>query len=112
MVIEDRIGDTKTTELDGVFAYKIPVSKATFSFGMQMGFIRYANDPSSLNILDAGDPAFTQYTETKFNTGVGLMLKNDRYIVGISVPRLLPSSVSQGGQSIEVYKQNFYLFGS
>ena len=112
MVIQDKLGDTKNTEFNGVFAYKIPINKATFSFGMQTGFIRYESDPSQLKIRDPGDPAFTSLSEMKFNTGVGVMLKNDRYIVGISVPRLLPSTVSQGGQTIQLYSQNYYLFGS
>ncbi|MDZ4714489.1 MAG: type IX secretion system membrane protein PorP/SprF [Cytophagales bacterium] len=112
MVIQDKIGDTKNTEFQGVFAYKIQVKDSWLSFGMQTGFIRYQTDPSMLTIRDPGDPAFNQLTETKFNTGVGIMLKSDRYLVGISVPRLLPATVSQGGQSIALYSQNYYLFGS
>lgn len=112
MVIQDKLGDTKNTEYNGIFAYKIPLKDATFSFGLQMGFIRYTNDPSMLSIRDPGDPAFLQLSETKFNTGVGLMLKSDRYMIGLSVPRLLPATVSQGGQTIQLYSQNFYLFGA
>lgn len=112
MVIQDKLGDTKNTEFQGVFAYKIQLSDAWLSFGMQTGFIRYETDPSMLAIRDPGDPAFNQLTETKFNTGVGLLLKSDKYILGLSVPRLLPATVSQGGQSIELYQQTYYLFGS
>lgn len=112
MVIQDKLGDTKNTEFQGVFSYKIPVNKAWLSFGMQTGFIRYETDPSQLTIRDPGDPAFGELTETKFNTGVGILLKSDNYMVGLSVPRLLPATVSQGGQSIELYQQAYYLFGS
>ncbi len=112
MVIQDKIGDTKNTEFQATFAYKIQVKDSWLSFGMQTGFIRYENDPSSLTIRDPGDPAFMAMTETKFNTGVGVMMKGDRYIVGLSVPRLLPAAVSQGGQTIELYSQTYYLFGS
>jgi len=113
MVIQDKLGDNKNTEFQGVFSYKLPVSSTTsLSFGMQTGFIRYETDPSMLTIRDPGDPAFEELTETKFNTGVGLLLKSDNYMVGLSVPRLLPATVSQGGQTIELYKQTYYLFGS
>ena len=112
MVIQDKLGDTKNTEFQGVFAYKIKLNDTWLSFGMQTGFIRYETDPSMLAIRDPGDPAFAQLTETKFNTGVGLLLKSDKYILGLSVPRLLPATVSQGGQSIELYQQTYYLFGS
>jgi type IX secretion system PorP/SprF family membrane protein len=112
MVIQDKLGDTKNTEFQGVFSYKIPINNAWLSFGMQTGFIRYETDPSMLTIRDPGDPAFAQLTETKFNTGVGVILKSDNYMVGLSVPRLLPATTSQGGQTIELYQQAYYLFGS
>lgn len=112
MVIQDKLGDTKNTEFQGTFAYKIQLKNSWLSFGMQTGFIRYETDPSSLTIKDPGDPAFNQLTETKFNTGVGILLKSDNYMIGISVPRLLPATTSQGGQSIELYQQAYYLFGS
>ncbi|MEJ0056245.1 MAG: type IX secretion system membrane protein PorP/SprF [Bacteroidota bacterium] len=111
-VIQDKLGDTKNTEFNTLYSYKIKLSDATLSFGMQAGFIRYTSDPSGLSIRDPGDPAFVTLSEMKFNTGAGLLLKNDRYMVGLSVPRLLPTTVSQGGQTIQLYSQNYYLFGS
>ncbi len=112
MVVKDQLGDTKNTEFQGLVSYKIPLNTASLSFGMQTGFIRYETDPSSLTIRDPGDPAFVELTESKFNTGVGVLLKSDNYMFGVSVPRLLPATVSQGGQSIELYKQAYYFFGS
>lgn len=112
MVIQDKLGDNKNTEFQGLFSYRIPLNNASLSFGMQTGFIRYETIPSMLTIRDPGDPAFNQLTETKFNTGAGLLLKSDNYMIGISAPRLLPATVSQGGQTIELYKQTYYLFGS
>ncbi len=109
---QDKIGDTKNTEINGVYAYKIKMKNAVFSFGLQAGMVRYSNDASLLTIRDLGDPSFNSITETKFNVGTGLLLKSDRYIIGLSVPRLIPTSISQGGQSIELYKQHYYLFGS
>jgi len=110
-VVQDKIGENTTTEFAGVYSYKIDLNNASFSFGLQTGFIRYTNDPSRINVLDSGDPLFANLTETKFNTGAGLLLKSDRYTVGLSVPRLLPTTISQGGQEIELYQQHVYLFG-
>lgn len=109
---QDKIGDTKNTEVNAVYAYKIKMKNAVFSFGLQAGMIRYTNDASLLTIRDPGDDAFNSLSETKFNMGAGLLLKSDRYIVGFSVPRLVPVSISQGGQSIELYKRHYYLFGA
>ncbi len=111
-VNQDKLGDTKNTEVSAAYAYKINLKDAVLSLGLQAGFFRYSNDASLLTIRDPGDPSFNSLTETKFNVGTGALLKSDRYMVGLSVPRLIPTSVSQGGQSIELYKQHYYLFGS
>jgi len=112
LAVQDQLGDIKNTSYGGVFAYRIKLSQSTFSFGMQAGFTRYATDPDAVRVLNNPDPAFNQFTETKFNTGAGVLLQNERYTFGLSVPRMLASSVSQGGQSIQIYSQNFYLYGS
>lgn len=111
-VNQDQIGDTKNTEVSAAYAYKINLKDAVFSFGLQAGFIRYSNDATQLAIRDAGDPSFNLMAEAKFSMGAGVLLKSDRYIVGLSAPRLLPISLDQNGQSIELYKQHYYLFGS
>lgn len=112
LVTQDKLGDATNTEVNGVFAYRLNLDKTSLSFGMQTGFIQYQNDLSKLRILDPDDAAFTATTETKFNTGFGIQLKGDRFIAGLSVPRMLPATVSQGGQEIELYQQHYYLFGS
>jgi type IX secretion system PorP/SprF family membrane protein len=112
MAVQDQLGDIKNTQYGGTFAYKIKLTNSTFSFGMQAGVTRYATDPNAVKLFNPNDPAFNQFTETKFNTGVGVLLQNERYTLSLSVPRMLASTVSQGGQSIQVYSQNFYLFGA
>ncbi len=112
LAVQDQLGDIKNTQYGGVFSYRIKLSNSTFSFGMQAGFTRYATDPNAVRVLNNPDPAFNQFTETKFNTGAGVLLQSERYTLSLSMPRMLASSVSQGGQSIQVYGQNFYLYGS
>jgi len=111
-VIQDQIGENKNTELSMAYAYKINLENSTLSFGLQAGFINFTNQNDQLNIRNLDDPLFFPYSETNFNTGAGMMLISDRYIVGASVPRLLPATVSQGGETIQLYSQNYYLFGS
>lgn len=112
LVTQDKIGDNRTTEFSTAYAYKIKLSKSTFSFGLQAGAIRVSNDLSALRIRDDSDPNFSFYNEMKFNIGTGVLWKSDRYLVSFSVPRLLPVSISQGGQSIQIYNRNFYLMGA
>ncbi len=80
---------------------------------MQAGVVRFSTDPNAVKLLVNPDPAFNQFTETKFNTGVGVpFCQNEKYAVSLSVPHLLANSVSQGGESIQVYSQNIYLYGA
>jgi len=112
-VIQDQIGENKNTEFNASYSYRIDIKESQLSFGLQAGFINFTNNPDELNILDPDDPSFYPYSEIKFNTGAGLLLtNNDRYIIGLSVPRLLPATISMGGQDVTVYSQNYYVFGS
>jgi len=113
MVMQDKLGDIRNIEVSIPVSYKIQLQEETYlSFGMQAGFLNQRNDLSDLNIHDPTDDAFKSYSETKFNLGTGLMLKHDKYRIGISVPRLLPATINTSGTSIELYSQHYYLFGS
>lgn len=112
MATQDRIGDSKSTEFNTMYAYKINFKWATMSFGMQAGFTRYVSDPLLLTIRDSGDPSFNPIRVTNFNVGSGILFKGDQWMAGLSVPRMLPASVSQFGTTIKLYDQNYYMFGS
>jgi len=112
MAVQDQIGDFKTVQYGAVGAYRIKLRTSTLSFGMQLGATRFATDPTLVKVFNSADPAFNQVSETKFNTGAGVLLQNERYALSFSVPRLLANTVNQGGQTIQVYGQNYYLYGS
>ncbi len=113
MAIQDKIGENTTTEISTAYSYKIKLkANRVFSFGMQFGMMRFTNNTTGLN-LQPNDPFFVPYNVSRFNTGAGVMLKSDRYLLGFSVPRLLPVTVNVGqGQTLQVYDRNYYLFGS
>jgi len=112
IAVQDQIGDFKTIQYGATGAYRIKLRKSTLSFGMQMGATRFATDPNLVKVFNSSDPAFNQFSQTRFNTGAGVLLQNERYTLSLSVPRLLANSVSQAGQTIQVYGQNYYLYGS
>lgn len=112
MVLQDRIGDSKSTSFNTQYAYKIKFRFATMSFGMQVGFTRYVSDPALLTIRDSGDPLFNPIRVTSFNVGSGLLFKGEQWTAGVSAPRMLPATVKQFGTTIQLYEQNYYLFGS
>src|ERR1044071_6847791 len=112
MVVQDRIGDTKSTDFKAMYAYKIRFDWATMSFGMQAGFTRYVSDPALLTIRDNGDPSFNPIRVTNFNIGSGIFFKGDQWVAGVSAPRMLPATASQFGTTIKLYDQTYYAFGS
>jgi type IX secretion system PorP/SprF family membrane protein len=66
---------------------------------------------------DKTDAAFLQNENiTKPNLGVGAILKSDRFMVGVSIPRLLSTSVSVSSanvsQDFQLYNRHLYVFGS
>lgn len=113
LLISDQLGSVKNTEFQAAFSYKLELNDHVVSFGMQTGFINFRNDFSKLSLADPNDPAFGQNENvTKPNLGFGLVLKSERYFVGLSIPRMLSSTVSTGGQEFDLYDQHYYLLGS
>jgi type IX secretion system PorP/SprF family membrane protein len=113
MAVQDQLGDIKNTTIGTTYAYHLQLKNyTTFSFGMQTGFTRFATDPNAVSVFTSPDPAFNQFTSTQFNIGAGALLKSERFLLSLSVPRILPGTASQGGSSIKVYSQNFYAYAS
>jgi type IX secretion system PorP/SprF family membrane protein len=112
VVVQDQLGEFKTSQYGGAFSYRVNLENSvSFSFGLQLGFVQYATNLKGVEVLSP-DPRFTPFSETKFNTGAGLLLKSDRYAVGLSVPHLLANSIEQGDGQVQIYSQNYYAFGS
>ncbi len=113
LLVQDRIGNIANTEANLSASYKLEFKEQVFSFGMQMGVQNYRTDYSELNVLDPGDNAFIGGEKgTRLNIGAGAILKSEKYFIGLSVPRLLPSTFTNGGQEFELYNQHYYLMGS
>lgn len=114
LIVQDEIGNTTSTDINAVGSYKLQLNDKVFSFGMQAGVSLLREDNSKLNLPDdqRDDPAFQSDLNTsKPNIGVGVILKSERYFVGISVPRLLNSSFSNQGEDFDLYNQHFYMLG-
>jgi type IX secretion system PorP/SprF family membrane protein len=113
LLVQDRIGNIANTEMNISASYKLQLREQVFSFGMQAGLQNYRTDYSDLNVLDPGDNAFIGGEKgTRLNIGAGAILKSETYFIGLSIPRLLPSTFENGGQEFELYNQHYYLVGS
>jgi type IX secretion system PorP/SprF family membrane protein len=113
MIIQDKIGVNKNTEVHATYAYKLNFDEKILSFGLQAGAVSYANDYTDLNPQDPGAPEFASnqvYTKPSF--GAGLMLTSDRFLFGISAPRMLKNTADFGSGSTQLYQQHYYLTGA
>lgn len=114
LILQDKIGNTQNTEVQATFAYKLKLDdNNTVSFGMQTGIINFQDNVDDVNPFDKTDDLFLQNTNvTRPNVGAGAILKSEKYLVGLSIPRLLNTVLDQGGQEFQLYDRHFYLFGA
>ncbi|HMQ00507.1 MAG TPA: type IX secretion system membrane protein PorP/SprF [Cyclobacteriaceae bacterium] len=110
MLIQDKLGNNSNTEIQTMYSYKIELGEPVFIFGLQAGLLNFRTDPDKLNLQDPNDPVFINVeNKTKPNIGTGFILKSERYFIGLSIPRLLNTSIEEAGQSIDIYRRHFYL---
>lgn len=114
MFSHDQIGNTKNTEVNASFAYKLELGyDRVLSFGMQAGLLNYRMDNNQLNVFDTDDEVFLNNEQgTKLNIGAGLIFKGQDFLIGLSVPRMLPTKFKAGESEFELYNQHYYLFGA
>lgn len=113
VVSNDRIGSLSATEINATFAYKLQLENKTFSFGMQTGVQNFNNSMNGINPFDTTDDLFLNGERgTRINLGAGMALKGEKYFIGLSVPRLLPTTFKSGDQQVDLYNQHLYLMGA
>ena len=109
LIMNDRIGNLTTTEVNAAFSYKLELKNSTVSFGMQTGVQNFKSDNSAINPYDKTDDLFLSGERgTRFNVGAGVILKSEKYFLGLSVPRLLPTTFKSGELEADLYNQTFY----
>jgi type IX secretion system PorP/SprF family membrane protein len=112
IVIQDKIAEVKNTEFNLNYSYRLEVTENKYLyFGLSTGMMRYNSDPGLLNLQRIDDPSFTYTNKFEFNTGVGVMMKTEQYMIGFSVPKLIPTSITEANSTVQIYNQHYYLFG-
>lgn len=114
MVVSDQIGNSKITEVFGSYSYRINLTDdKILSFGLQAGMANYQIDNSKVNPFHKDDDLFLgSFSETKPSFGFGAILKSDKFLVGLSVPRMLRTTLQTQGLQSSLYTQHYYLMGS
>jgi type IX secretion system PorP/SprF family membrane protein len=118
IVSQDKIGENKNTLVQAVYTYKIDLNQQTIlSFGLQAGMMNYRSDNSELNPYDPTDPLFSGVQNTAKPTfGAGVLIKSDKFFIGMAVPRMLKTTTdfesTSGTGEVDLYTQHFYGFAS
>lgn len=108
IVLQDRVGADKTTEATVTYAYHLPLSTdLKLSFGLQGGVVNYQTDYEQVT-FDPADGKFVNQSEWKPNLGTGVFLRSEKFMVGLSVPKLLKASTTIGEYSTSLYNQHAY----
>jgi len=108
ILLQDEIGSNKTTEAEITYAYHLPINEDTrLSFGIQAGAVNYRSDYSNLTI-NPNDPKFASVSEWKPNVGAGLMLMNEKFMLSLSVPKMLNASNGIDSLTTSLYNRHFY----
>jgi type IX secretion system PorP/SprF family membrane protein len=112
IVLQDKIGSDKTSEITFTYGYHLPLNnKITLSFGLQGGAINYYSDYSDLKINPA-DSKFSNQSVWKPNLGTGLILKSEKFLLSLSVPKLLKANSTVEQLSTSLYNQHAYIMGA
>jgi type IX secretion system PorP/SprF family membrane protein len=113
LFVNDRIGNISNTETNASATYKLKFKTSVFSFGMRAGVQSYRTDFSELNIYNPDDHAFMSGEQgSQLNIGAGAILASDKFFIGLSVPRLLPTTFDNGGEKIHLHSQHYYLMSA
>ena len=102
LIYSDRLGITNTTGAAGSYAYRIRMSRASLSFGIQGSIQQYRANFTDvrLNNNSAYDPAFANNSNKILaNFGTGVYLNSDKFYVGLSALNLLANQITSNSNS-------------
>ncbi|NND77639.1 MAG: type IX secretion system membrane protein PorP/SprF [Flavobacteriales bacterium] len=106
-IINDKLGPINSITLQGNLAYKLKIDRGTYlSMGLKSELSLWQGHFVDLELAD--DPTLANNIRSAFlpNFGFGLLLKDPKYFVGISVPKFLNNELNDGsvewGQGAQV----------
>ena len=114
-----RNGPLSMTGLGGVYAYTVDITESgRLSMGLQAEVNIMQNRLSDLELVDEGDPLFSEDAGLMFrpNVGFGFRYVHERkYTVHVSIPRLLNSKLSRPADvtsSLSTIQRIYYMGSS
>jgi type IX secretion system PorP/SprF family membrane protein len=113
IILRDKIGSNSNTEINATYSYKLDLGDQSLSFGLQAGMMNFRSDNNDLKPYDPSDPTFFgNINTTKINFGAGAILKSDKYLIGVSAPRMMKAKETIENNEVVLYDQHYYLTGA
>jgi type IX secretion system PorP/SprF family membrane protein len=116
--LNDKIGAEQNTNIAISYAYITKVGQSTLSFGLSAGMNQKSIDGTILrapqgqyepNVINHDDDFIPVGKVSAFAQvfGIGVLLKNEQYFIGISANRLFESSYNfnENGKDIKIYNK-------
>ena len=111
-LVNDKIGPIANTMVYGDFAYRTNVSANTrLAFGLKAGFNYFQPKLADVETDESGDPSFVGSTLKSTiapNVGFGMYLNNDRYYLGLSIPKIMQNSLDTGDTTSVGEKRHYW----
>ncbi len=110
-LVKDTYGVNVNAEVQGLVAYRIDMHNGrSLSFGMQAGYNQFKYDYSKL-LLEQADPglSISDGNVSKFNVGAGVYFRTRQYYLGVSVPKMLDTQVSDNGTTTTLAQRHYYI---
>lgn len=110
-VVNDQIGPTSSTTIQGNYAYHVPVFKGQLSMGIGLGLYNYVIDFSKISYKDQSDPYNNLNRSQKLvpNAEAGLYYYSHTFYVGVSVNHLVQSKLtSESYDSAAAFRPHAY----
>lgn len=97
-VVNDSHGPVDQLGIYADISYRIFLGQSKLAFGLKGGINLFQANLLDLSPLEADDPAFANNITNKTmpNFGFGMMWYSERYMVGISAPKLLSNKLIDG----------------
>lgn len=115
-LVNDKIGPTNNTSIYGDFAYKVKLNeKGKLAFGLKAGLSIRKTRLSDLSLNTQNDQAFISDQKSLLlpNFGFGMYYSEERYYVGLSIPKLLKNDFSTnesfGGINLASEERHYFL---
>ncbi len=111
-IMNDRLGPTSSTSIQGNYSYHLRVLKGQLSMGLGLSAYDYVIDFTKINYKDPSDPYATMGNSQKIvpNAEFGLYYYSNTFYAGASVNHLIQAKLTNGSlDSTAAFRPHAYL---